>query len=115
MLYDEKREGARAEPGSLAITVSCTSCWSFVVLGQSERALPYALVAGDEAGEVYAYAEAEHHYRRALQLAEEVGDLSGEARALRSLGEALAPTGRYEEALDALEGAADGGTRQEDR
>ena len=50
---------------------------------------------------------AEQHYRIALQLAEEVGDLCAEAMALRSLGEALTPTGRYKEALGALERAAD--------
>ena len=74
--------------------------------GAPARSLPHALLAGDEAGGVFAYAEAEHHYRGALELAEEVGDRPGEARALRSLGEALTSAGRYDEALAALERAA---------
>jgi tetratricopeptide (TPR) repeat protein len=78
----------------------------FVQGGSPTRALPYALLAGDEAGAVFAHGEAERHYRSALELAEKVGDGPAAAQALEKLGSVLATSVRYDEALAALERAA---------
>lgn len=78
----------------------------FVQGGSPARALPYALLAGDEAGAVFAHGDAERHYRSALELAERVGDGSAASQALEKLGSVLATTVRYDEALAALERAA---------
>ena len=71
------------------------------------RALPYALLAGERAEEVFAQGGAERHYRSALGLAERVGDEPATARALERLGGVLATTVRYDEALSVLERASD--------
>lgn len=80
--------------------------WHFLEGNLPERALPYALRAGDQAEAVYAHGEAEHHYRLALELALEVGDSEGEARAREQLGQVLSRLARYDEALEMLEAAA---------
>jgi predicted ATPase len=73
---------------------------------ERERALPYALLAGDQAEAVYAHAEAEGHYRTALAVAREVGDQAQEAEALEKLGRVLGALSRLAEALEARERAA---------
>jgi tetratricopeptide (TPR) repeat protein len=89
--------------------------WHQFVKGFSpERALPYALLAGEEAEAAFAPTEAERHYRRALELAEEVGDEHMAARALEKLGGVLATTVRYDEAISALEQASDAYTTRND-
>ena len=71
-----------------------------------------AAFAGDQAE--LAPKEAEQHYRRALDLAESVGDGPAASQALEKLGWVLASTVRYDEALAALEQAADAyGARNE--
>lgn len=72
-----------------------------------ERALLYALLAGEEAEAGSAPGEAERQYRAALVLAEEIGDDLSAAEALERLGGLLATTVRYDEALVALERASD--------
>ncbi len=79
----------------------------FVQGGSPGRALPYALLAGDEAQGAFAPGEAKRHYRGALELAERVGDGPAASQALEKLGGVLATTVRYDEALAALERAAD--------
>jgi class 3 adenylate cyclase/tetratricopeptide (TPR) repeat protein len=80
--------------------------WHFLEGNLPERALPYALRAGDQAEAVYAHGEAEHHYRAALELAREVGDSQAEAQAREQLGQVLSRLARYDEALEMLEAAA---------
>lgn len=80
--------------------------WHFLEGNLPERALPYALRAGDQAEAVYAHGEAEHHYQTALELAREIGDSNAEAQALEQLGQVLSRLARYEEALAMLEAAA---------
>jgi transcriptional regulator with XRE-family HTH domain/tetratricopeptide (TPR) repeat protein len=70
---------------------------------EGERALPYALLAGDQAEAVYAHAEAEQHYRTALDLARELRDKAHEAVALEKLGTVAAVQGRNDRASDLLE------------
>lgn len=72
-----------------------------------ERALPYALLAGEEAEAAFAPGDAERQYRAALYLAEETGDDPLSAEALEKLGGVLATTVRYDEALVALDRASD--------
>jgi tetratricopeptide (TPR) repeat protein len=72
-----------------------------------ERALPYALLAGEEAEAGFAPGEAERQYRASLDLAEEIGDDPSAAEALERLGGLLTTTVRYDEALVALERASD--------
>jgi tetratricopeptide (TPR) repeat protein len=55
---------------------------------------------------VFAHAEAERHYHTALELARETGRRPQEAEALHKLGRVLTDVGRYEEAREALTGAA---------
>jgi class 3 adenylate cyclase/tetratricopeptide (TPR) repeat protein len=82
--------------------------WHFLEADAPERALPYALGAGDQAEAVFAHSEAERHYRLALELAGELGDREREAEALEKLGAVLHTMARYDEALAALERAAAG-------
>src|SRR5262249_8127222 len=60
---------------------------------EAERALPYGLLAGDQAEAVYAHAEAERHYRAALEWSQELGDSAREAAALEKLGQVLSLMG----------------------
>jgi tetratricopeptide (TPR) repeat protein len=71
-----------------------------------ERALPYALRAGDEAERVFAHSDAEQHYRTALQLAGALGDETAEAHASARLGLVMAEAGKRTEARALLEDAA---------
>jgi tetratricopeptide (TPR) repeat protein/transcriptional regulator with XRE-family HTH domain len=71
------------------------------------QALPYVLAAGDQAEHLYAYAEAEQHYRLALELARELGNQAHEAEALEKLAEVFWGLGRAEEIPAALEAAAE--------
>jgi hypothetical protein len=83
--------------------------YHYLEAGEGARALPYVLQSGDRAEAVYAHTEAKQHYRTALDLARELGDLAREAEALEKLGRALAAPGstsRSADALDANEGAA---------
>ncbi|HEY8686790.1 MAG TPA: AAA family ATPase [Chloroflexota bacterium] len=68
-----------------------------------ERALPFTILAGDEAEAVFAHAEAEQHYRTAIDLARTLGDRDREAEALEKLGVLLRVVARYAEAQDVLE------------
>jgi class 3 adenylate cyclase/tetratricopeptide (TPR) repeat protein len=84
--------------------------WHFEAGGEPERAVPFAVVAGDQAAAVFAHAQAETQYRRALQLAgsDEPAapmDAGMEADLLRKLGLAIAMQSRYDEALQVWEGA----------
>jgi tetratricopeptide (TPR) repeat protein len=78
--------------------------WHFGEGGATERALPYMVLAGDHAVSVYAPADAERHYREALELAS--GDPDGEALVLEKLGWLMWITARFDSCLDALERAA---------
>ena len=53
--------------------------------GEPGRALPYVLLAGDQAEAVYAHSEAERHFRLAARLAADLGDRAREAEALEKL------------------------------
>jgi tetratricopeptide (TPR) repeat protein len=80
--------------------------WHFLEAGDGARALPYTLIAGDQAGAVFGHDEAEQHYRTVLDLAQELGAELRKAEGLEKLGTVLLRTGRYGEALGMLEQAA---------
>ena len=93
-LPERRREGRAAE-----------LAWHFLQADDPERALPYAALAGDLAEAVFAHAEAERHYRTALELARELSDRPTESAVLEKLGVVLVNMGQLEEALEVLEGA----------
>jgi tetratricopeptide (TPR) repeat protein len=69
-------------------------------------------MAGDQAEHLFAHAEAEHQYRRALELVRESGATSIvaarlEAEVMGKLGDVLHTVARYDEALQILERAVD--------
>jgi class 3 adenylate cyclase/tetratricopeptide (TPR) repeat protein len=74
---------------------------------EGERALPFALLAGDQARAVYANAESEGHYRQAARLAQEGGDRAREGEVYKRLGSLYFwNVGDYALALTALEQSA---------
>lgn len=87
---------------------SAILAWHFFLARDPARALPYALLAGDRAAAAYAHAEAEQHYRTALELARELGDQPREAEAHQKLGVIFDNMGRLDEAIGMLERAAAG-------
>lgn len=79
--------------------------WHFLEGDDAEQAVPYALIAGDEAEAVFAHGEAETHFRTAMELAQELHDVTREAEALEKLAGVMTIVARYDEALDYLEQA----------
>lgn len=80
--------------------------WHFLQGDDPERALLYSLQAGDAAEAVSAHGDAESHYRTALELARDNGDVQRETDALQKLGGTLRLSGRYAQAREVLERAA---------
>jgi class 3 adenylate cyclase/tetratricopeptide (TPR) repeat protein len=77
--------------------------WHLVEGDAGARALPYCLLAGDQAEAVFAHSEAELQYRTALELARETGNAEAERRALEGLGQVLWALARHGESAEALE------------
>jgi tetratricopeptide (TPR) repeat protein/transcriptional regulator with XRE-family HTH domain len=79
--------------------------------GNAEQAVRYSLLAGDRAEALFAYEDAQRHFRTAVELtsgsAWEIADPSLRARALARLGRVLDIAEKYDEALEILEQAAD--------
>ena len=61
---------------------SAELAWHFLEAAHEERALPYAIAAGDEARAIFANREAERHYTTALEIAVHSGDHVHEAETL---------------------------------
>ncbi len=79
--------------------------WYFARGDELARALPYALSAGDQAEAVYAHAEAERHYRSAIEWAGRLGDRQREGEALEKLADILYLLARFSDAYDCLDQA----------
>jgi transcriptional regulator with XRE-family HTH domain len=79
--------------------------WHFQQAGEMKRALPYALLAGEQARATYAYAEALQHYRAAVEAAQDVGDPACEAEALEGLSSVQLTLARHSEALATIDTA----------
>jgi predicted ATPase len=80
--------------------------YHYAEAGEEERALPYAMLAGDQAEALFAHHEAERYYRGALMLAQARHTLAREAEALEKLGRVLRMLARNDEAVDVLRRAA---------
>lgn len=80
--------------------------WHFQQADVPEKTLQYSLEAGDESAKVSARSEAEAHYLAALKVATYLHDAAGEAEAQEKLGLTYRSSGRYDDALAALEQAA---------
>jgi tetratricopeptide (TPR) repeat protein/transcriptional regulator with XRE-family HTH domain len=81
--------------------------WHFLRGDTPEKALTYSLLAGDAAAATTGYAEAELHYQTAEELAGELEDEHCIAKAQEKRGSILGAVGRLDEAITALEEAAD--------
>ncbi len=79
--------------------------WHFLQGDDAEKALPYAIRAGDEAEAVFAHGEAARHYRNALELARELGERRAEMETLEKLGTVLGIIGVFDEAVQRLKDA----------
>jgi tetratricopeptide (TPR) repeat protein len=79
--------------------------WHFIEAGLPSHALPHILAGGEEAEAVYAYAEAEEHYRTAMELARQLNRPEQEAQALERLSYILDNTARHLEAMQTAERA----------
>ena len=79
--------------------------WHFLQGNERARALPWTIRAGDRAAAVFAYGDAGAHYRRAADLAQDLGEARLEGQAREKLGDTLYRSGRFDEALDMLEQA----------
>jgi predicted ATPase len=80
--------------------------WHLLEAGDRERALEFALRAGDEAESRFAHHQAAAQFRLALDLARELANEARLAEAKRKLGGALRALGRCPEALEVLSQAA---------
>lgn len=79
-----------------------------------ERALPYAMLAGEAAAAAHAPMEAVRLFVQARELAAELGDEATVTAALEHIGQVGLSAGRYDEALDHLLLAADRHRRSRD-
>jgi class 3 adenylate cyclase len=69
-------------PEKARTLLSSELAWHFLEAAQEERAIPYALAAGDRATSVFAYREANRQYGVAFDIAQRVGSVPGEVGAL---------------------------------
>ena len=69
-------------PEKARTLLSSELAWHFVEAAQEDRAIPYALAAGDRATSVFACREAHGQYGAALEMARRVGNVQGEVGAL---------------------------------
>jgi transcriptional regulator with XRE-family HTH domain/tetratricopeptide (TPR) repeat protein len=79
--------------------------WRLEAAGEHARALPYMLLAADEAAQANAPAEAERLYRRTVECAHALADEVTEARARSQIGVLLHTIGRFAEATEELSSA----------
>lgn len=80
--------------------------WHFLEADDAPQALRFSMLAGEQAGQVFAHQEAERQYHTALDLARDLGDTVQEAQALECLAAVLVVRARYDNALEMLEEAA---------
>jgi tetratricopeptide (TPR) repeat protein len=80
--------------------------WHFTHANAPDRALPYAVLVGDQAEAVFAHGDAATHYRTALELAQQLGHQAAEAEVREKLGGLYTATIEYPRALEMLEQAA---------
>jgi ABC-type oligopeptide transport system substrate-binding subunit/DNA-binding SARP family transcriptional activator/tetratricopeptide (TPR) repeat protein len=72
--------------GEKASEISPALGWHFHEAGDTQKAIQYLLLAGDQARLRFAYAEAIRHYKSSVELLKMSGDYESAARALMKLG-----------------------------
>jgi ABC-type oligopeptide transport system substrate-binding subunit/DNA-binding SARP family transcriptional activator len=72
--------------GKAAEQIAAQLGWHYQQAGDTPKAIQYLLVAGDQAQQRYAYAEASGHYQVAVELLKGSGDYDRAARTLLKLG-----------------------------
>jgi class 3 adenylate cyclase/tetratricopeptide (TPR) repeat protein len=89
--------------------------WHFLEAGQEERALPYAIAAGDQARAVFANREAERQYTTALEIAAELGNIEREAETLARRARVYLGMFQGKAALQDFERLLEGSRKRGDR
>lgn len=79
--------------------LSAELAWHFLEAAQEDRAIPYALVAGDRARAVFANGEAERQYTTVLEIAEHTKNREGQVAALSRRARLYLDTWRGKPAL----------------
>ncbi|MGW8249217.1 MAG: BREX system ATP-binding domain-containing protein [Anaerolineales bacterium] len=72
--------------GNTASQIAAQLGWHYRQAGETSKAIHYLLLAGDQAQQRYAYAEAIGHYQTAVDLLKESGDTEQVSRTLLKLG-----------------------------
>jgi tetratricopeptide (TPR) repeat protein len=103
LLHQQVAEVLEAVPGEPAVEVLA---YHYAQSGNREKMICYLERAGDRASAQYANAEAEGYYRELVAQVEALGRIAEAARAREKLGVVLSIMARYDEALEALERAA---------
>lgn len=101
-------EGSRARH-------STELAWHFLEAAQEERALPYAIAAGDQARAMFANREAERHYTTALEIATHLGDTERETQTLARRAMVYLGMFQGKAALQDYERLLEGSRRRGDR
>jgi len=86
LLHGEVGEVLEILYGDQSEEVAGQLAWHFSEAGEVDKAIYYALMAGDRARNIYAYQEAISYYLRAIEYLKEQGDDEGAAHTLMKLG-----------------------------
>ena len=96
-------EAIEQKPRSDRATRAAEIAWHFREADARERALQYAILAGDQAESRYAHLEAVRFYRGALDLVRETEEVQPTAAIIEKIGWVLTNHGSYNEALFEVE------------
>lgn len=99
ILHVAAAEALERLPPEQRAPVSAELAWHFLEAAQEERAIPYALVAGDRARLVFANGQAERQYTTVLEIAEHTKNGEGEIEALSRRAKLYLDTWRGKPAL----------------
>lgn len=102
-LHDAMGEALEQWYGKEAHLVARQLARHFAIAGNNQRALHYYTVAGDAAAAVYANAQAETHYRRAIGLARRTAQDGQLSHLYTRLGRALELSSHYDRAVAVYE------------
>lgn len=80
--------------------------WHYQQGHDARKAIPWTMLAGDQAEAVFSHRDAELRYRTVLELANQTHDQNVRAVALTKLGRVLKVIGRYDDSLQVLEQSA---------
>jgi tetratricopeptide (TPR) repeat protein/transcriptional regulator with XRE-family HTH domain len=105
-LHRRAGEAIEQLPERMRVRRAADLAYHFRAAGESARALPYLLLAGDQAEAVYAHSEAERFYHSAATVARELGDRAQEAAAQEKLGGVQYLVARLESAKEAYDQAS---------